>query len=818
MQYKTLIITFLLLLGSFSVVSSQEILQVKGWVTDSLGQPLENVNILVKNSKSGSISDERGTFSILISPPFPVALQFSSIGYEPQEIVLQNETQTQNFKVVLLPKSEQISEVNIEGQRTNSSFNKIDPNLSTLLPDASGGSIEALVKSQMGVSSNNELSSQYRVRGGNFDENLVYVNGIEIYRPFLIRAGQQEGLSFVNPSLVSAVQFSSGGFNAQYGDKMSSVLDIDYKRPSAFAGSAQLSFLGAGAHVEGSSKNKKLSYITGIRYKTNKYLLGTLDVSGDYKPSFFDGQTFISYKLSPTWNIEAMGYYSRNSYQFVPENRETVFGTISEVKKLKIYFEGQEQDLFQTGFASAAFSHSRNSNNQYKLIASGFRTYEEETYDILGQYWLQELEALPGQEVDPEKGITNIGVGSYLQHARNDLLGIVQNVAAQGKHRFNNHLLTWELKYQHERFSDNINEWELKDSAGYSIPINPDKLELAYALNMNLDISSHRLTSYIQDEYEWKTIHGDFFFNYGIRTNYWSFNNEFLFSPRMNVSFLPANHRNFRLRGAFGWYYQSPFYKELRLPNGTLNSDIKAQKSVHYLLGGDWYFTVRERPFKFTTEAYYKHLTNLIPYQIDNVRIRYQGKNNATGYATGLDMKINGEFVKGIESWASLSLLKTEEDILDDSYTVTDENGASKTIHPGYIPRPSDQRLNFSLFFQDYLPNNPSFKVHLNLLFGTGLPFGPPRSPRHQATFRMPSYRRVDMGFSKEVTGAHKRQASLPQSATFKSVWLGLEIFNLLDIHNTISYYWVSDVSNRQYAVPNYLTSRRINLKLTAEF
>ena len=791
----------------------QQRVTISGTVSDSTSTAIENANILIKNTTTGTVTDSNGAFTLRTATQYPITLQISSIGFATTEFTINKNDNLSKIKITLSTKNEQISEVNIKGSQTESSMTKIEANLTNVLPDASGGNIEGLIKTQLGVASNNELSSQYRVRGGNYDENLVYVNGIEVYRPFLIRAGQQEGMSFVNPDLVSSVEFSPGGFNTEYGDKMSSVLDIRYKQPVEFAGSGQISLLGASAHVEGVSKNKKLTYITGLRYKTNKYLLGTMDVSGDYNPSFFDVQSYLTYEINPAWSVEGLGYYSRNAYNFIPVDRETVFGTISEVKKLKIYFEGEEKDLFNTGFISLALSHARNSNNHYKLLVSGYRTYEEETYDILGQYWLQQLESQPGEEPNPDEGITNIGVGSYLQHARNSLLGVIQNVAVQGKHRFNEHLLSWQVKYQHEYFSDYINEWEMRDSAGYSVPTKSDKLELAYSLNTDLDISSNRITGYIQDEYRLQTNAGDLFFNYGARINYWSYNNEFLFSPRLNVSYIPAGNRNFRLRGAVGIYYQSPFYKELRMPDGKLNEDIKAQKSAHYVLGGDLYFDVRERPFKFTTEAYYKNLTNLISYQVDNVRIRYSGKNDAVGYATGLDMKINGEIVKGLESWASLSIMQTREDILDDSYE--DENG--RIVYPGYIPRPSDQRVNFSLFFQDYLPNNPTFKVHLNLVFGSGLPFGPPRSPRYKATFRMPPYRRVDMGFSKDLTAFFNKNRDREHSA-FKRFWVGLDFFNLFNIDNTISYFWVTDVNNRQYAVPNYLTSRRINFKIHAEF
>ena len=797
--------------------AGQQRVTISGTIVDSTSVPLENANILVKNTQTGTITDSKGYFAVHVKAVYPIILQISSIGYASFEFVINKSDKHTGLFIHLRQKNEQIHEINIRGAHTNGSLIKINAGLESVRPDASGDNIEGLVKTQLGVMSSNELSSQYRVRGGNYDENLVYVNGIQVYRPFLIRSGQQEGLSFVNPEMVSSVKFSAGGFNSEYGDKMSSVLDIKYKQPTKFAGTAQASLLGASAHVEGLSKNKKFSFNTGVRYKTNKYLLGSLDVQGDYNPSFVDIQTYLTYRINPLWKVEGLGYFSRNAYNFIPEDAETVFGTISEVKKLKIYFEGNERDIFNTGFVSFAVTHNYNENNQYKILVSGYRTYEEETFDILSQYWLQELESLPGEEPDPDEGVKNIGVGSHLAHARNSLLGVVQNAALHGRHRINENLLTWQIRYQHEYFSDYINEWLMQDSAGYSIPYYPDSLELAYALNMQMKISSNRMTGYVQDEYRLNTKAGNLFFNFGFRVNYWSFNKEFLFSPRLNISYIPSAYENLRLRCAVGIYYQSPFYKEFRLPDGTLNKNIKAQKSVHYVLGGDLYFTAWERPFKFTMEAYYKKLTNLIPYKIDNVRIRYMGRNDAKGYATGLDMKINGEFVKGLESWASMSVMQTREDIFDDYYIETDEDGNEHIVYPGYIPRPTDQRFNFSLFFQDYIPRNPTYKVNLNFIFGTGLPFGPPQSPRYMATFRMPPYRRVDIGFSKDFTPLfHKNKTK--EKYTFKKFWVGLEVFNLFNIDNTISYYWVSDVNNRQYAVPNYLTSRRINFKIFAEF
>ncbi len=794
-------------------LTAQSSTKITGTVSSSDNKKLELVNVSVKGQPGGTITDKEGRFSMLIKQSPPFFLIFSSIGFQTKEINIENTNNTSDLKIILSEKQETIDEINVKAkERNNQNFTAIDSKIAANLPDASGGSIEALIKTQMGVTSNNELSSQYRVRGGNFDENLVYVNDIEVYRPFLVRAGQQEGLSFVNPELVSDIRFSAGGFDARYGDKMSSVLDIKYKRPNEFGGSASGSLLGGNVHIEGADKNNKFTHITGVRYKTNKYLLGSMDVSGDYQPEFLDIQTYLTYRLNEKWRLGFLGNISRNSYNFDPVDRETTFGTISEIKTLKIYFEGQEKDLFMTGFGAFSLDFSPNNSNNIKLVASGYRTSEDETYDILGQYWLQELGEMDSSgDISYSEG-EDIGVGSYLEHARNYLFGAISNVALRGSHRLGDNNIEWEAKYQHERFSDIINEWELLDSADYNIPLNEENLELSYAYNDENKTESNRYTAFIQENRNFDLSNGNLDLAIGIRGNYWDFNNEFLLSPRMSLLYTPDWKNNFSFRLATGIYYQSPFYKEYRSQGEGINKNIKAQQSIHLVTGFDYYFTSWERPFKFTTELYYKKMKNLIPYQIDNVRIRYSAKNNANGYAAGVDMKVNGEFVKGIESWASLSIMKTEEDLNNDSYTKS--NG--ETVYPGYIPRPSDQRFNFSLMFQDYLRNNPSFKVNLNLIYGSGLPFGPPNSERYMAINRMPAYKRVDIGFSKELTGSQLYPDK--KTGTFKNIWIGLEVFNLFDVDNTISYFWVTDVNNTQYAVPNYLTSRRLNLKLVTRF
>jgi hypothetical protein len=808
------IFLFVLLQTLLISLFAQQKTELKGVVYTRLNKPLELVNVSVKDHPGGAISNEQGEFSLTIEAKFPLVLVFSRIGYEVTEIELKAVSQAKGIKVELSERSESIETIDVTAKNgRNQNFTKIDAKLVSALPDVSGGSIEALVKTQMGVTSNNELSSQYRVRGGNFDENLVYVNDIEIYRPLLVRSGQQEGLSFVNPDMVSDIRFSAGGFDARYGDKMSSVLDIKYKSPSSFAGSTSASLLGGKIHIEGASKNSRFTHITGVRYKTNRYLLGTMDVSGDYQPSFFDLQSYMTYRISNRWRFSILGNLSQNKYNFKPVDRETSFGTLSEAKQLKIYFEGRERDMFQTGFVAGSLDFSPNNDHNFKWIVSGYRTSEEENYDILGQYWIQDLDPTGEVVNDNAKLASGIGVGTYMEHARNYLFGNIANVAFRGSHRIFTHNIEWEVKYQYERFYDIVDEWEMRDSAGYSVPLSDTQLVMAYAYDDENDIESNRISGFIQENKHFYLSQAKIDFAFGIRSNYWDFNDEWLVSPRMSIRIDPEWERDYHFKFAAGLYYQSPFFKEYRAQGQVVNRHIKSQKSIHFVTGFDYYFLSRERPFKFSTELYYKQMDNLIPYQIDNVRIRYSAKNNAKGYVAGLDMKINGELVKGVESWASLSVMKSQEDLKDDYYI---DSNTGQTIYPGYIPRPSDQRVNFSMMFQDYFPKNPSYKVNLNFIYGSGLPFGPPRSARYLAVNRMPAYRRVDVGISKEITGTQLNPNK--QTRGFKNLWIGLEVFNLFDINNTISYLWVTDVNNRQYAVPNYLTSRRLNMKLVARF
>jgi hypothetical protein len=835
---------YLVILFGFGALNlfSQQNATISGKVVDDLGQSLEMVNVYITGTTTGVATDPSGKYQLTVPAGQQFSLDFSFIGYIPRRFqVTLLPGEKREFNVVLHISATELKGVEVRDQQIrSSSYTRLDPKDAKLLPTLTGG-IEAMLKTLPGVSSSNELSSQYSVRGGNFDENLVYVNGIEIYRPFLIRAGQQEGLSFVNTSLVSGVLFSAGGWDAKYGDKMSSVLDVTYRKPDSMAASVTLSLLGAEGSFEGLTRNRKLTYLAGVRYKTNQYLLKGLETKGNYKPNFIDAQGQVTYDLTNKIQLSALGYYSRNTYNLVPESRETNFGTIQEAYRLMIYFDGQEMDRYQMYLGAFTVDYNISNNFKLKFIVSGFETNESETYDVRGQYWIGKLENAFGDE---EFGnVTEVqGVGTFMDHARNYLDAGVISAEHKGSYLKGKNFILWGLKYQHENVNDQLGEWEMIDSAGYSMPDPPtviggitdpkEPLELQYALKTNISLSSNRLMGYLQDTWELLGEGRELTITAGIRFHYWDYNGQFLVSPRASMAYKPLWEKNIVFRLASGYYYQPPFYKELRDLQGNLNPDIRAQKSIHVVAGMDWNFFAWGRPFVFTTEAYYKYLDDLIPYYVDNVRIRYVAENIAHGYATGIDFKINGEFIQGTESWASLSFLKTMEDVEGDyyydyynaegqkiipGYTLDQDVADSTRVEPGYIPRPTDQRVNFSLFFQDYLPLIPSFKANLTLIFGSGLPFGPPDSPLYKRTYRYPPYRRVDLGFSKLLIGEKTKFKEKNPLRYIDNAWISLEVFNLFQISNTVSYIWVTDVNGRQYAVPNYLTPRTINLKLIVE-
>ena len=802
---KLLLFQLILILSASSVIAQSNNATLYGKITDEAGKPVEMANISIKSTSIGTVSNRNGEFLLRIPAKKPVVIVFSIIGYQwVEKNITASEEQRLELNVSLQKKDQQIDEVQVTDQRRNkTNMDRIDPKYITSIVDAGTGGVEALIKTLPGVSTNNELSSQYSVRGGNFDENLVYVNDIEVYRPFLIRAGQQEGMSFINSDMVSSIEFSAGGFDAKYGDKMSSVLDIKYRKPTEFAGSASVSLLGGSLQLEDLSKNGKFSHITGIRYKTNKYLLGTLDEKGEYNPRFIDAQTYMTYKFSKAFDVSFLGNVAQNQYDFIPQTRKTSFGTFNTAYNATVYFEGQEIDKFVTSTGALVANYHPGERLNMKFIASAFHSKEEETYDILGQYYLNELERNLGS-ANLGDSVFNIGVGTFLNHARNYLNATVYSLEHKGAYNSERHLLNWGVKVQREMINDKMNEWILRDSTGYAIPYKGDKIQLFSTSNTDNSMNSTRFTGYIQDTYQIPVNKGSLYVTGGLRAQYWSFSKEFLLSPRGTLRYYPDWDANFVFHLSGGIYYQPAFYKELKDREGIIYPNTKAQKSTQVLFGTDYIFRAWDRPFKFTSEMYFKLMTNLIPYKIDNVRIRYLSNQTANGYATGLDMKVNGEFVSGIESWASLSIMKTEEDILNDGH--------------GYLPRPTDQRFSFSVFFQDYFPGNPTLKMHMTAFYGSRLPAGPPNSERYMDVFRIPPYRRIDLGMSKVLIDPSHKTYRYKAFNSIKDLWLDLEVFNLLGINNTISYFWVANNSGDMFGVPNYLTKRKLNLKLTVKF
>lgn len=829
MKLYKLLVTILLLFF-VGTLFSQQTATVTGKIIDEKGHDADLVNIAIKGLSGGVSTNKNGTYSIVIPANREIELVYSFIGFKSFTKKYNLSPNQRIYEVDTLFIDNTILNVfTVEDSHINQTgLSTIDSKHTSLIPSVAG-TIESMLKTAgLGVSSNNELSSQYNVRGGNFDENLIYVNDIEIYRPFLIRSGQQEGLSFVNSDMVESIRFSAGGFEPKFGDKLSSVLDITYKKPKRVGGVAWGSLLGGSLFTEGITKNKKLTYLLGVRYKSNSYILKSMETKGDYNPTFFDVQTLVTYAFSDKFEVSFLGNYAKNVYQLTPSDRETTFGTIKQAIRLKIYFDGQEVDQYSTTTGAVTFAYKPNKKTTLKLITSAFNSKERETYDIQGQYWLDDIETDIGSNNYGDVTF-NRGVGTYLDHARNYLNTTIINIEQRGEVKEKNHKITWGLKYQREFFADRLNEWHLNDSAGYILPYpHYDSLgvevplsDSSRMLNMtsryysNVNLNSDRYSLFLQDLYTLNIDSSQLFITAGARASYWSINKQMIISPRLTFVFVPHSSPNSSYRFSTGLYFQPPFYKEIRDISGTIHDDVKAQRSFHAVLGYDYGFKIKRRPYKITAEMYYKYLDNVIPYTIDNVRIRYTAKNEATAYATGIDFKFAGEFVPGTDSWLSVSVMKTEQDITNDSYLDPKTN---EIVFPGYFARPSDQRVNVNLFFQDYLPMDPTYKMHMTLSYGTGLSFGSPNSPMHKQTYRMPPYRRVDIGFSKQLF----TEAGLASRHGFwkniRSSWLSLEVFNLLQINNTISYIWVTDIFNDQYAVPNYLTPRQINLKLMVEF
>ena len=759
---------------------------LKGKVIDEDNNALELVTVTCAAQGKITMTNLKGEFTLELQSADSVEVRFSMVGYGVRKRIFRRPKGKLNVQIVMHP-SETLQEVTVvERRRQTSQTEQLDIKDARGAPSVTGNAVEELIQQQAGVSTHNELSSQYNVRGGSFDENSVYINNVEVYRPLLISSGQQEGLSVINPDMVEKVGFSVGGFEAKYGDKMSSVLDITYRQVKGFEGSATASLLGASGYI--GVGNQKFSMSHGLRYKTNRYLLNTLETTGEYNPNFLDYQTYINYRPNKRWTIDLIGNISENHYNFKPKDRETSFGTLADVKSFKVYFDGQEKDVFRTLFGTVGITRHFGDSTNIKFLTSAFHTKEKETYDIIGQYWLDDTQT---QE--------NLGVGTYMEHARNYLTADVVNMKLTGSHKTRHHLIEAGLTYKTEHIKEQSREYEMRDSSGYSIPHSADRLDLIYTLVTKNDIKSHRLEAYIQDTYKFAKGNTFFTLNYGVRMANWSYSKETIVSPRASLAIVPAFNQDYTFRLATGLYYQAPFYKELRdttTINGsttvTLNDKIKSQRSLQFIAAMDYRFRMLNRPFKFSAEAYYKALSNLIPYNVQNLKITYYGENLCTGYAAGLDLKLYGEFVPGTDSWLTFSLMSSRQKLGDE-----------------WIPMPADQRWAVNLHFTDYFPGTERWKMTLRLAYADGLPFGAPHRGLEVQQFRAPAYKRVDIGMS---------YRAVMDGKGIKNIWLGLDALNLFGISNVNSYYWVTDVSNRQWAVPNYLTDRQINGKVTVEF
>lgn len=826
----------LLLLASISHVTAQNI-ELKGRITDTEGEPIPNVTILPQPTSlnAGSVSDNQGFYKLQIknAQQKTIEIQFKHIAYEQKTVKIQSALgRKQIADIVLQELYTELGTTDVVGQNDNDkvSETKIDPENLIMLPTGSGNTITDIIKTLPGVVSNNELSSQYSVKGGNYDENLIYVNDFEIYRPMLISNSQQEGLNFINPDLTQGISFNAGGFEAKYGDKMSSVLNIRYKRPKKFGGSATLSLMGASAHLEGATKNQKLSFLFGLRYKNNAYLLGSLDTKGEYTPRFLDIQTNVIYQPSKKTELELLLGLSNNKFYLDPAVQSTTTGAFNQVMRLSVYFDGGEKSYFNNKMSGLAFKYMPNSKSIYKIIGSTWNLNESENIDIVGEYYLDEIES----DFDSDnfgKVKRNMGIGAFHNWKRNDLQGQLYNIGVRNTHILNKHTLEWGTSLQHESFTDRISEWERTDSAGYSLPYYSVYPAINNRLKSHIQLDSWRLQAYVQDE--WNILSGKnaLSVSAGVRLHYWDVNRQFIVSPRAQIYFKPNTKQDFSIKASGGLYAQPPLYRELRDFDGIINPDVRAQKAYQFVLGTELNFKMWSRNFKFTSEAYYKHLVDIVPYQIEDVNIRYFAKNNAKGYAAGVGVRLFGEFVRGTDSWVSLSFLKTAEDILDDHYyKYYNQSGEeitgftsdavatdSVSIYPGYIPRPTDQRFNLSIFFQDYLVKNKNLKMHLQLNLGTGLPYGPPDRKRFNDILRMPLYRRVDIGFSYLLVDGEQQYKNRFFSKLDK-IWLSAEVLNLLGVQNTLSHRWVKDINNVVWPLPNYLTSRRFNVKLHVSF
>lgn len=783
----------LLFFTTFSLGVFGQSFTLQGKVSDDENNPLELVSVTCASQGKAAFTNIHGEFSLELNSEDSVVVKFSMVGYLSKTRVLRKPKGKQTL-ILQLNSQTQLDEVVVSTtRRQTTQTQELDTKDMKTVPTATGNAVEELIQGQAGVSTHSELSSQYNVRGGSFDENSVYINNVEVFRPFLVRSGQQEGLSIINPDMVEKINFSTGGYEAKYGDKMSSALDITYKRPKRLEGSISASLLGASGYF--GIGTKKLSWSNGLRYKTNRYLLGSLETKGEYHPNFLDYQTYLSYTPNKRWTFDLIGNISENHYNFTPEDRETNFGTMENVKNFKVYFDGKEKDIFRTYFGMASLTRHFTENTSLSFIASAFYTKEQEQYDIQGQYWLTQTETSE-----------NLGIGTYMDHARNYLEANVETFKLRLAHKAGKHAFEGGITYKLEHITENSREYEMRDSAGYAMPHTGKDLLMIYSLNARNELKANRLETYVQDSYRWNNAAETAFYtlNYGVRFSHWNFNHESIVSPRVSLSIVPSYNYNITYRFATGLYYQAPFFKELRdtttiggITYATLNEKIKSQRSIHFIAALDYRFKMNERNYRFSAEAYYKLMSNLVPYSVNNVKVVYYGHNEANGHAMGLDMKLYGEFVPGADSWVSVSVMNTK-----------------MKLHGRDIPMPTDQRFALNLNFTDYFPNTERWKMSLKLTYADGLPFSAPHRGIESFDFRAPAYKRADIGMSFRALDNDKRERkNMP-----RNIWLGVDCLNLFGINNVNSYYWITDVTNHQYAVPNYLTGRQINARVLVEF
>ncbi|MCM1319084.1 MAG: TonB-dependent receptor [Muribaculaceae bacterium] len=803
MKYFSNIITSLLVSLVMAIPAVADNVTLTGFVKDADGKPIEFATVKVEGKAIGTLTELDGSYKLVLAEADTIPMQFSCIGYRDVKRNLIKPKGEVTLNVMLPISDVLLDEVEVTAYRQNiGGMDQIDIKDLKLSPNVSGGSVEGLLTTMAGVNSSNEMSSQYSVRGGTYDENSVYINGTEIYRPQLVRSGQQEGLSIINPDMVGNIKFSTGGFPARYADKMSSVLDITYREPEAFEAGITASLMGVNLYL--GTNSGKFSQLHGFRYKKNNSLLSSLETRGEYNPSYLDYQTNLVWTPSKKFSVNFLGNISSNHYNFEPADRETSFGTSTNIKKFKVYFDGQEKDQFDTYLGALNLNYRVNSATDFSLGLSGFMTSEYVSYDISGEYWLDQAGTSGEGAVGGE-----LGVGKYMEHSRNRLKASVIQAVLRGRTVVGNNHISYGALIQKEKFLDRTREWEWRDSAGYSLPTQPVGVHLIYNLSSHQDLNSTRAAVYAEDALYINNDAGQFTLNGGLRLSYWNFNKELLISPRLNMIFTPAANNQWRFRLAAGMYYQSPFYKEFRmaatddLGNASiiLNKDIKSPRSIQVLLAADYDFRMMNRPFKISAEAYYKNLTNLISYEYDNLKVQYSGVNDSKGYIMGLDFKLFGQFVPGSDSWITFSLMKTQQNV-----------DGIKT------PLPSDQRYAFSLFFNDYFPKFPKLKFSLRGIFSDGLTMVAPRVKREVAWFRAPAYKRVDIGLSYQIIGAPDQAEPSGIWRHFRNITVGVDVFNLFDISNVSSYYWVTDVNGIQYAVPNYLTRRQFNARLTLEF